>query len=923
MSPSGNQPQSTPTAEAPAHAGPGQRVADRGLSSWTLIIVILAVCLAIGSPLIGLRVFHPSDLLLSFDPWKSETSEIVTPSHILLWDTVDAVMPQRAEASRRALGGDFPLWDPLPSGGSPLAARPEGLLGPLNLPFLLVPLWFAPAVSKLLEVVVAAGFTFLFLRRIGLMRPPAIMGGLLFAFSGFQVMWTNWPQAHVAAFIPGLFWSIEYGIGRRSARGVMPLALIVAAMLFEGYPPLAGMALAAGAVYGLVRVLWLRDSSPGLKTRTAALLIGGATLGVALTAFQLVPFLEQLGRFDLSYRQQTAGSHLPLHTAVTLGVPYAFGTLAHGGLYFGPSNEVGIQSFFGITGLVLIAAGAALGRVRVGRGTLPYLWTGTVVVVLAIFIGGPVLATLQLIPIFDLTYIDRLRAVLGFVLACLAAVGAQALLVDRGKPIPTGGPRRAATVAIALCLGVLGAVVLYRSAREANQQGYVLRQSFVPLMALSAAGGLLLRRRLRSLLLWSIPVLVAIEVLAFTLPAWPRIPREQFYPTTTVHRFLAENLGHDRLVPEGRTFFPGSSPFYGLRSVTGHVFYDDGWKQLLLAVDPRSFDPSPTHPALSWRSDIASSPILDRLSARYFVVSPAAPILGESAPLATPIHTRTLQPGATITREMAVTSPRGLILHVARPPRNPDRFTALTVEFLDAGGGVIARGWRRLFPESLGPVEIAVAGSVTGREASTVRIRLSPGGDPIDVGADEQGDADLSAIREQDDGLRVAHVGGAVVYERLDWLPRIRWASEVEVVTDPGERIEILAKGTPSHSVILNSTGPPASGQPALVRPLEDEGDVIRVAVEAEGAGYLVVADALQHGWHAELDGHPVPLLPADHALAAVAVPGGSHVVELRYRPEGLRLGLIVSAAALLLLLAALALGARQGARAPSAGQPR
>ncbi|MGH2662612.1 MAG: YfhO family protein [Actinomycetota bacterium] len=920
-----SSPSSPETRTLQEHPGgpTDERQPNRSLGRWVLIVGVCTAFLAIGTPLIGLRVFHPSDLLLSFDPWKSESHESVTPSHILLWDTVDAVMPERAEATRRALRVDFPLWGPLSSGGSPLAARPEGLVGPLNLPFLMVPLWFAPAVSKLLEMIVAGGFTFLFLRRVGLSRAPAIIGGLLFVFSGFQVVWTNWPQAHVGAFIPGLFWAIEYGIGRRSVRGMIPLALIVAAMLFEGYPPLAGMALFAGAVYGLVRVLGIRDAPPRLKARTASFLFGGATLGIALTAFQLAPFLEQLGNFDLSYREQTAGSHLPLHTAVTLGVPYAFGTLAHGGEYFAPYNEVGIQTFFGTTGLVLIAAGAALGRVRVGRGTLPYLWTGTVVAALAIFIGGPVLAILQLIPIFDLTHIDKLRAVLGFFLACLAAVGVHALLVDREKPIPSGGLRRAATVAIALCLAVLGAVVLYRSASEADQQGYVLRQSLVPLTATAVAGGLLLRRRLRPVLLWSIPVLVAIEVLAFTLPAWPRIPREQFYPTTSVHHFLAENLGHDRLVPEGRTFFPGSAPFYGLRSVTGHVFYEDTWKELLLAVDPRSFEPSPTHPALSWRSDIATSPILDRLSARYFVVSPAAPMLGESAPLATPIRTRTLQPGATITREMAVTSPRGLILHVAGPPRNPDRFTALTVEFLDASGGVVARGWRRLFPESLGPVEIAVAGSVTGREASTVRIRLSLSGEPIDLGADEQGDAVLSAIREQDDELRVAHVGGAVVYERLDWLPRIRWASEVEVVTDPSERIEMLARGTPSHSVILNSTGPPASGQPALVRPLEDEGDVIRVAVQAEGAGYLVVADALQHGWHAELDGHPVPLLPADHALAAVAVPGGSHVVELRYRPDGLRLGLIVSAAALLLLVAALLLGRRRERPGPSAEQPR
>ena len=84
---------------------------------------------------------------------------------------------------------------------------------------------------------------------------------------------------------------------------------------------------------------------------------------------------------------------------------------------------------------------------------------------------------------------------------------------------------------------------------------------------------------------------------------------------------------------------------------------------------------------------------------------------------------------------------------------------------------------------------------------------------------------------------------------------------------------------------------------------VEDGGDAIRVEVDAAGEGYLVVADAIQHGWEASVDGTPAPIRRADHALAAVLVPAGEHEVELRYTPPGWYPGLIVSGASLAILL--------------------
>ena len=53
-------------------------------------------------------------------------------------------------------------------------------------------------------------------------------------------------------------------------------------------------------------------------------------------------------------------------------------------------------------------------------------------------------------------------------------------------------------------------------------------------------------------------------------------------------------------------------------------------------------------------------------------------------------------------------------------------------------------------------------------------------------------------------------------------------------------------------------------------------------------AGVLVLSDNWYPGWQATLDGRPIEVLRADAAIRAVAIPAGSHRVEMRYRPSSL-----------------------------------
>lgn len=87
----------------------------------------------------------------------------------------------------------------------------------------------------------------------------------------------------------------------------------------------------------------------------------------------------------------------------------------------------------------------------------------------------------------------------------------------------------------------------------------------------------------------------------------------------------------------------------------------------------------------------------------------------------------------------------------------------------------------------------------------------------------------------------------------------------------------------------------------------------LSIEVEAATAGLLVVSQIYGDGWEATVDGEPVTILATDHALQGIPIEAGEHIVQLRYRPASLRIGLWISAVALAAMGSAL--GWRGGVR--------
>jgi hypothetical protein len=199
-----------------------------------------------------------------------------------------------------------------------------------------------------------------------------------------------------------------------------------------------------------------------------------------------------------------------------------------------------------------------------------------------------------------------------------------------------------------------------------------------------------------------------------------------------------------------------------------------------------------------------------------------------------------------------------------------------------------------------------------GQIELTVTLAGAPGVE-LPLATTAGGGMAVDLIRPDDDGLRLVYAADMRIYERLNGLPRIRWAGTSEVLTRPDDRLERLASGELDPDTVLLSEGQAGgSGRDGEVSVLTDGPDRMVIEVAAEGDGYLVLADALQDDWSASVDGRGQDLLDADHAGVALALPAGEHRVVLRHTPRGQRTGLLLGLVGVAALVAALVVSRRR-----------
>ncbi len=163
------------------------------------------------------------------------------------------------------------------------------------------------------------------------------------------------------------------------------------------------------------------------------------------------------------------------------------------------------------------------------------------------------------------------------------------------------------------------------------------------------------------------------------------------------------------------------------------------------------------------------------------------------------------------------------------------------------------------------------------------------------------------ALGKQDD-VRLAKERFPLLLEdqRADLLSNPRVLPRAWVVHEArqeraGRALDLLGDGVvdPRRTVLLERQPPTMA--PAA-DPSADQAEVqvsdpehLRVRVETTAPGMVVLSEVYYPAWRAYVDGEPAEVYAANHALRAVPVPAGEHIVDLRYESPALRLGIAIT----------------------------
>jgi len=153
------------------------------------------------------------------------------------------------------------------------------------------------------------------------------------------------------------------------------------------------------------------------------------------------------------------------------------------------------------------------------------------------------------------------------------------------------------------------------------------------------------------------------------------------------------------------------------------------------------------------------------------------------------------------------------------------------------------------------------------------------------------------------------------VYLNEAALPGVSVVPGIQVEPDSSRRITTLWSPTfdPAKTTIVEepvlAVGQAGGTGTAVIEGNGD--DTLAVRVRSTGPALLHVSRSYHRSWKAEVDGVPVPVIRANHALMAVPLAGsGEHRVIMRYRPSIVRMATMISAATWAAVLLITLLGA-------------
>lgn len=831
--------------------------------------------------------------------------------------------------------GDFPLWNPYGGlAGVPfLADGQAGPLEPIQLLFSLVPRRFWPyAVDwQLLLRFFIAGFTcYLFARRQGIDFMGGIAAGALFMFCSYFMTSGNHPQVKTETLMPLVLYGYDRVIdGVDHKKWLWLCALIIGWAIVAAMPEATFFSLFLGSLWYFYKAFLIRQNN--IKSLGNARIIVfkylvPTILGVLISAAYLFPFLEFL--------RLSKNAHAPGAPVFLGGNAVSIGNLL--GLVF-PLAEyyflnIGFLAIFALL-LVLFHNKKWIEH----SGTILFFSGYAVLFILAIF-DLPLINWIHRLPVFDriVFYKYPLPSVM-FSLAILTGI-----LVTKAKEGLISGKKVSEALLFSLITGVIiSAGVGFENLKlltlpKEEDKLIILSLILVTVIIVYTYRFVFQKHLWQSLFL----LLVMVNPLF-----WSRnIHRPDRYDpyTQNIPRFinyLKNNKETFRVFGLDGLLFANISTVYGISDL----------RWIYALVPQRAYDftirfinsEGPKLIRFTGTEYPISDRMFDLLNVKY-VLSKNAGTCANEKNLVQPDF---LKQGLGV--EQLVINNSSRMVHLADPSKPFEmkllvssdepilRFSiGMSPEIFQSGRGdgvrfrvSLADGGAQteLFSKSINPSgnpcdrkwfdEALSLKKLIGQE---VTVRFSADSGPNGDGAwdwaywgDIRMDKDTKIVSPSPVYVAVHQDAAVTVYENKGALPRafvvyqvvnvVDFQSALEYMNnpqfDPGQAA--VVEDFPSElSLRINQherSIPFTAGQAELARSGQ-----LKVRVQTETPGLLVISEQYYPGWRAYVDGRETPIYAVDGILRGVFLNEGEHTVIFAYKPLSFSIGLTISIVSLL-----------------------
>lgn len=578
---------------------------------WPIIGIILVVSGFYWRVFVFKEVPLPGDFIVGvYHPWldyKWGTIAGVPVKNPITTDVVSFTYPMQTLAMSLVKRGIWPLWNPYILAGTTLLANFQSApFSPTSFVYFLFNNVTAWSVQVILQHVFAAIFTYLLLRHWKVSKLGSIFGGIVYAFSGYNLIFSEW-NGHTlaAAFIPlALFFTDRFLEKQKYWDGFF-LSLTLAFQFFSGYTQTSVYTAIAIGILWFVRIF--RDKKWLLKT---LLLSFFCAFGIALSAVQILPSVELINNSQRIFEPHPfEWTFLPWKKTITFVAPDYFGNHATGN-YWGPQDYTSNTGYVGVTATVL-SIFAVL--VLIKKREVQFLLIFTIISLVLSF-PDPISIFIWDKNILGMQANSAHRATQLFCagIAFLSAFGFDALMKKRSKLFQLF----VSLFPIYLLMATFGlfALVLYK-----NSIG-VKNLIFPGLILLGVTFILFLIWKFKSFRKVGGLVLIILamaELFRFGWKYTPISPSEFTYPTTPILSFIMNQPKPFRVT--GAKVIPSNLRMvYGIESPEGYdTFHPLNMSEFVAAINSGSIDSLPVGRYGIVDNDV--SPLLDLINTKYYL----------------------------------------------------------------------------------------------------------------------------------------------------------------------------------------------------------------------------------------------------------------------------------------------------------------